>query len=83
VNSIPEDHFILLYQINPKETGLINWLKKEADNRVYDTVWEREVWTKRFPDIESKYIQQVLQTYSMSEKSKEETEKNPDMSYLI
>jgi DNA polymerase III delta subunit len=83
VGHIPEDHFIIFHNIHPKETTLIEWLKKEADNRVYDTVWEREIWTKRFPDIESASIQQVLQTYSMSEKSKEETEKNPDMSYLI
>jgi hypothetical protein len=46
-------------------------------------VWDLETWNKRFGELDEQSIKQVIQLYSLSERSKEETEKNPDISHQI
>jgi DNA polymerase III delta subunit len=81
--NLPDDHFILFYNIHPKEISLIEWLKKEADTRSHDDVWNSEIWNKRFSELDEQSIKQVIQLYSLSERTKEESEKNPDISHQI
>lgn len=80
---IPEDHFLMFHSLSKKEDDLILWLKKNADNRVHNDLWNVETWESRFADIDSWIIRKVLRTYEEGEKSKEDEKKNPYVSHDI
>lgn len=81
--NLPEDHFCIFHSIDKKESWLITWLRNSADVRSIDTVWSKETWAKRFPDLEPKVIEKILSLYRESDWEKEDTEKNPFIGHMI
>ncbi len=80
---IPESHFCLFHNISSKEDGVKNWLIKHADVRTMDEVWKKEVWKKRFQNIDDTLIEQVLNTYKKWELLKETWMENSNISHMI
>ncbi len=73
--SIGDDHFMIFSGLffDPEKWTLIPWLEKHADTRKSNTLWNVEVWEKRFRDLDSKVIQKVLNAYKEAETWKEES----------
>jgi hypothetical protein len=47
----------------------MSWLRKNADTRKIDTIWDRDAWTKR-SDIELTPLQLILATYRSDESAR-------------
>jgi hypothetical protein len=66
VGDIPEDHYLLFHSIWEKEEWLTSWLRKNADTRKIDTIWDRDAWEKR-SDIDPTILKLILSTYKSAE----------------
>jgi DNA polymerase III delta subunit len=80
---IPEDHFCIFHNLSLKEEWLRDWLKKKADVRTIDTLWEKSAWIKRFPDTWESLIQKMLHTYRTIAESQEAEKSNPFIGHAI
>jgi len=81
--NLPEDHFCIFHSVDKKEVVLIQWLEKYADVRSINTLWSKEAWEKRFPDLEEKVIEKVISLYKESEWEKEDADKNVFIGHMI
>ena len=62
ISDIPEDHYLLFHNVGDKEDGLLAWLRKNADTRKIDTVWDMDAWMKR-SEIDVDTLKIILSTY--------------------
>ncbi len=65
-DNIPEDHYLLFHNVWEKEEWLLTWLRKNADNRKIDTLWDKDAWEKR-SNIDTKALNLILSTYKGAE----------------
>lgn len=82
-DAIPEDHFCLFHNIRETESGLIEWLQKNADNRSIDTLWDTDIWARRFGDVDTQDIKKILEWYKKIEFSKEKWATSPLLGHKI
>ncbi|MBC7503977.1 hypothetical protein H7169_03320 [Candidatus Gracilibacteria bacterium] len=73
LSDIPEDHYLLFHNIGEKEEGLTSWLRKNADTRKIDTIWDAAVWESR-SDIDMNALKLILSTYKSAEATRSKDE---------
>lgn len=62
-DQIPEDHFLLFYDLSPKEEWLITWLNKNTEIKSMNTLWHADYWMQRFDKIPAHIIRSILTRY--------------------
>ncbi len=73
-SEIPNDHFLLFYALHPKEEELIFWLKKNADVKIHNTLWDFMYWKSVFEEIDESITKKVLRSYELWSRDEEGTE---------
>ena len=69
IADIPEDHYLLFHNVWEKEEWLLSWLRKNADTRSIDTIWDRDAWEQR-SDIAPQALALILSTYRSAESTR-------------
>lgn len=82
-SELPDDHFLLFYNLRERATEIIPLLRKIGDTKEFSWIYKSELWEKHFPQLETKIIQKVLREYGLIESVLEEWEKNTSMSHMI
>lgn len=67
-----DDTFLIFsgVETNPKSL-LTTWLEKNADVRVYDSIWNVATWQSRYSILTPEEIQSVMKKYKQSEDENE------------
>ena len=73
ISDIPDDHYLLFHNVWEKEEWLTSWLRKNADTRKIDTIWDTVAWESR-SDIDTDTLALVLSTYRSAESSRSKDE---------
>ncbi len=72
LESIPDDNFLILVSPQiPKTKKLYKHLSSLATIKTFETPYTRALWEKRFPDLETRIIQEVLWAYEARDNPKE------------
>lgn len=69
-----DDTFIIFSGVEfDTKSSLHLWLSENADNRLYNDIWDRVTWGKRYPHLAEEDIQSILQSYkrAVSEETNE------------
>ena len=73
LSDIPVDHYLLFHNIWDKEAWLTSWLRKNADTRKIDTIWDAAAWESR-SDIDPTMVKLVLSNYRSAETTRPKDE---------
>lgn len=82
-DSLPDDHFLLFYNLTERAKDIIPLIDTLGDVKVYNTVFDATTWEKRFPSIERKIIQTIVKRYESMESILDEWDKNTAISHTI
>jgi len=80
---IPDDHFLIFYRLTERGRDLIPLIKKVGETKIYDTLWDTQIWHDRHQTLSTTLIKRVIEQYRLSDSLLEEWEKSSTLWSMI